>query len=140
VDSRAARQHDRSPAGFFSSLGEVGYLILGIAGGAAALFISLVTLLVGLLPVAVLGVYVGRRAGSHRWVFVGGLMIGPALCAVPILGPAVTNSDPSIRYASDTIPLLITALAIGVAGVVVVLAGAVRRRTRAARHPGGSRP
>jgi hypothetical protein len=119
-----------------SSLGEVGYLILGIAGGAAALFISLVTLLVGLLPVAILGVYVGRRAGAHRWAFIGGLMIGAALCAVPTLGPAVTNSDPSVRYAPDTIPLLIAALVVGAAGVMTVIAGAMGR-IRAARPPDG---
>jgi 4-hydroxybenzoate polyprenyltransferase len=140
VDSRATSQQDRNPSGYFSSLGEAGYIILGIVGGAAALFISLVTLLVGLLPVAILGVYVGKRAGAHRWAFIGGLMIGPALCVLPILGPAVTNNDPSVRYSSSTIPVLIAALAVGVVGVVTVVAGAMTRRTRGSRRAHGPGP
>ena len=134
MDSPTTSQDDSSAPGFVSSLGEVGYATLGIAVGAAALFITLVTLLLGLLPVAVGAVYVGRRAGPHRWAFIGGLMMGVALCAVPTLGPAVTNIDPSVRYAPSTIPLLIAALALGAVGVVTVLAGAVRGRTPVS-HP-----
>ncbi len=109
---------------------DVAYIGLGIAVGAAALYIGLITLLLGLIPIAIGARYVWRGAGTHRLAFAGAILVGIGLPAWPVLGQAVTNHDPAVRYASSTVPLLIAALALGAIGAVTVVAGTVSGRTR----------
>jgi hypothetical protein len=104
------------------------WLVAGAVFGAAALYVGLITLLFGLVPLGILASRVWRRAGLHRWTFVGGSLIGMALCALPLFVPALTNHDPNVRYSSSTIPTLVAALVLGAVGTAVVVVGSVRAR------------
>ncbi len=139
MGSQAIADDSRRGRGVSSWLGELAYLAMGLAAGAAGLFVTLVTMLIGLLPVAAGAVYVWRRAGTHRWTFLAGLMIGVAVSAVPTLGPALNNTDPAVRYDPSTVPVLIAALVVGALGALLLVASTVRRVAHAAGHPGPHR-
>ena len=137
VTLNSPRPEGRTPSGSRRSVDwvrTVGYLVLGAAVGAAALVVGLLTMLVGLVPIALIAALVWRDAGAHRLTFVGGAMIGIGLCAWPTLGPAVTNNDPAVHYSDSTVPFLIAALVIGAIGVLLVIVSSTRTRTRPAQR------
>jgi 4-hydroxybenzoate polyprenyltransferase len=105
---------------------DVTCVVVGVAFGAAALSIGLITMLVGSVPIAVGTWYVWRDAGVRRLTFAGAFLVGVGLVAWPLLGAAVTNRDPAVRYSDGTVELLIASLVIGAVGVVLTAAGIVR--------------
>lgn len=127
VDHPVARPSSASRRGD-GWLRDLAYPVVGMAAGAAALYLSLVTMLIGAIPFGVGAWYVGREAGRHRLTFIGGLMIGIGACAWSLLGQAVTNRDPAVRYDPSTVPVLIVALAVGAIGLLLVAVGIVRAR------------
>jgi uncharacterized membrane protein len=105
---------------------DAGYFAFGVAIGSAALFVGLVTMLVGFVPIAIGAGYVWRDAGTHRLTFIGGSMVGIGLAAWPTLGQAVTNHDPAVRYDPSTVPVLIAGLVVGAIGMLLVIIGTMR--------------
>ncbi len=112
--------------GGFRWVTDARYAVLGVMTGAAVVIIAYVTMLVGLLPVGLVVAYLTRRSGTHGWSFVAGLMIGAALCVVPALSPALTNHDPAVSYDASTVPVLIAAAVLGIIGVAMIAARAIR--------------
>ncbi len=92
-------------------------------------------MLVGLLAIVAVSAYVWSRAGRHRWTFLAGLMIGLPVSAVPTLGRAITNTDPAVRYAPSTVPVLIATVVLGAIGACLLVASTARHLSQRSGRP-----
>jgi hypothetical protein len=101
-----------------SALVTAAYATAGVLVGAAGAFLSLEVPLVGVVLATAAGVLLVRRASCHRWLALGGFLLGLGAVGAGFLSPALTNHDPAVAYDPSTVPFFII-------GVVIALSGAV---------------
>jgi 4-amino-4-deoxy-L-arabinose transferase-like glycosyltransferase len=98
--------------------------LTGAAAGVAALIVPGLGLLVALL-VAVL-LFRGTR--SLRATSFGPFMIGIGTVVALLLLPALTNSDPAVRYDPSTVPVMVIGAIVAMTGVGILISAFVHRR------------
>jgi hypothetical protein len=95
---------------------------VGLVVGALCGF-SEVALSPGLVLAGAASLLLVKSAGDSWRPTLGGFLVGIGGMVSYGLGPALTNRDPAVTYSASTVPVLLIAAAVGIAGAGLVAAG-----------------